>query len=444
MAFSLGIPELNFPDTIDSNTFSNNNSKEMFRNFLGIEKVKNPLDIMENIDSSFTSFLVSINSKKTESKTLFGGITPETITPYIKSVNLPDFGFEDQAYKRGMRTYHNAGDLNLGPLKFTMYNDMLSNNYKFWVNWNDYIISATDNKGRRKFPEEYKVDIIVIKINVFSDSYGVGTIKKRRNNLQVNLLGCYPDNVSIFELDWGAKSEIKTFDINMLVDRMEVTYDPTPGEILSIIDKNLLNIKLESPYDKATNKITNTITKKWKALPNQIIKELKDVGKDVLEDAAIRIRQKINENLPAYLNLNSVVKIGESGIPILNQDELIRRIRETITGAANNFLRNSANTLIDSAANSLNPNNKHIKPVEYTKPVFNNTINTESVINNIKTGPIKGYTFSDIQDSSDFKDTSIELITNTVVRNNLSPSEITKLNSFAIETISKEIKEMFA
>lgn len=294
-------------------------------------------DIKDNNSTAYVS-----KNKFVETPTNYTSVT-KIIANMIKAIILPDVSFDSADQKRGGYLVKDAGYINIGDLQLTSYNDKDGKTYKFWENltWN-ILHNNKNNKEQRTnyrlFPNEYKFDFIVWKLD-----RETGT-----KNLKYEFKGCWPKNVSGFNLDWDNTEAPPTFQIDLSVDSMqfytwhefsdmlnksplsnienyallyalnEKAY-PYNGTSFSFNGSTYKNIFKESAKEKLSK---DNVNNQFTRIKNDIKSRLKESGKILLNQTIKEFEEKVRSKLPAIFRT----------LDFRNTNNLLNQIYERIEG----------------------------------------------------------------------------------------------------------------
>jgi hypothetical protein len=315
--------------------------------------ILNPASFIEIIDTSSNVFVVKFEARNSNSNIL--GLTDtssrQLVQSMIKSITIPNVGFDDSTYRRGGYLYHEAGDISIGDCTITSYNDISSNVYFFWSRWFETIIrgkQASQNlsiiqnlniysanaiggaDNYRLFPEEYKINIKIWKL-----------FRSNNDKMQEIILnGCYPSSIDFTDLNWDSKDIVPEFTVNLKVDKMYTnTFSTQAAKFNLSIQSNVLNEVISNTInlDKYENKIESflkdtgsqiynsnkdLIKTKFNRFKGSIKTKLEVAQTIMINNLKERLRAEITKRLPADLrNLN-----------FFNLDRLIEQILSKADG----------------------------------------------------------------------------------------------------------------
>lgn len=333
-------------------------SDELNKNFLGSSvsqqrsSVMSPAAFIDSIDTSETSFVVQIVFRDP----MMISMNASGASAFVKSVKVPEIGFEDAGSRRGMYVFHGAGDVSVGQMTIDSYNDLSSSVLYFWTSWREKIIRSQGST--RLFPDEYKADVTVWKINKFS----------YRDSLSYKLGGCYPSSLTAPNMDWSSLNSAPSFSVTMSVDTVEVTSSVSKKELISTISTEIKSFEgkksdvsqaTSSAYSSAKKKISDSVPK-WTekaadSITYTVTRDLVGVGQAVIRDTVSKIKDRINEQLPDWARLDF---IDEAAIArgdwsrIFSRDRVINQISNYISGAIKNRLTSGVNSALNGAFGS--------------------------------------------------------------------------------------------
>lgn len=292
----------------------------MYENFGFNKNIENPENIIRIIDSASNIFIVKFDAKNSKNNILgyFESSVNSLIQAMIKSISIPTLGFNDESYKRGGYSYHEAGEIQIGDCNITSYNDLNSFVYSFWYKWYSTIIKGKINStlikdNYRLFPEEYKLNITILKL--FRESKNYKTINDKMQEIVLD--GCYPYNVSFSDLNWN-NNEIPEFTINLKVDKISFNNFTTELSKLSRFtyynEQDINSITNQINLSKYKNNIKGTIDEYFTEMPHikkikqkydefqgALISKLEETKKSVISNILSQAKAEIYNRLPTIL-----------------------------------------------------------------------------------------------------------------------------------------------
>ena len=142
--------------------------------------------------------------------------TPSGVAPLlpfspflVRAASLPASNIGQINIPYGGRTIKIAGEITYGDWSTTIMNDegfIIRNAMETWI---EIMNQRTTNF--RAFPNEYKVDLKVVQYS--KKGAGIGIPLK-----SINLVGCFPTNISEIGLDWGASDQIEEYTVTWAYD----------------------------------------------------------------------------------------------------------------------------------------------------------------------------------------------------------------------------------